>query len=306
MTRHLKEFVNHETNLQLSPKAFGPEHVAVLLAHFNGATMLGAQLESLARQSHRDWSLIISDDGSPDDWLSVAGDFAKSQPKRRTWLTTGPKMGFAQNFLFLAAAAGPHVPFAAFCDQDDVWLPDKLKRALAALRDLPPGCPALYCGRTMICDRMLEPIAPSPLFCHPPAFANALVQSIGGGNTMVMNRAALDLLQDTRRHAEGIVSHDWWAYQLVTGAGGRVIYDPEPGLLYRQHGSNSVGANTSLAAQVMRVLRLLSGRFRAWNAANSKALHLAAHWLTPDARAKLDLFDTCRTGRLPARIRALR
>ena len=177
--------------------------------------------------------------------MTTLSDFGECHAPRRTWIMRGPGQGFAQNFLALLRQAGPLVPYAAFCDQDDVWLRHKLARALAHLRTVPRGLPGLYAGRTMICDDDLKPLRASPLFKHPPRFENALVQSIGGGNTMVMNRAALDLLQDTAGQAKGIVSHDWWAYQLIAGAGGVVIYDRMPTVLYRQHSGNLVGASDS-------------------------------------------------------------
>jgi hypothetical protein len=123
---------------------------------------------------------------------------------------------------------------------------------------------------------------------------------------MVLNRAALDLLQDTALRAEGIVAHDWWAYQLITGAGGAVFYDPTPTLLYRQHGGNQIGANDTLAARARRLRALLEGQFRNWNAANAAALSRVRPWLSPDARSTLDAFDRARRGGLATRLAALR
>ncbi len=306
MTRNLKEFVNHNAELGASKEIYGLQHVAVLLAHFNGGALLGRQLQSLAAQTHRDWSVIVSDDGSSDDWVGTVAGFAKANPAHNVRLVQGPGRGHAQNFLSLAAVAGPTVPYIAFCDQDDVWLPDKLERALAALGDVEPGVPGLYCARTMVCDRQLVPIAPSPLFRKPPSFRNALVQSIGGGNTMVLNRAALDILQDTARHASGIVSHDWWAYQVISGAGGCIIYDSLPCLLYRQHDGNLIGANASWRARLKRLRQLLRGEFRVWSDANVKALDGARHWLTADALDVLTTFDTARNGPIHGRLAALR
>lgn len=306
MTRKVKEIVNYDVRASRPPDTEGNRHVAILLAHFNGEAHLPEQLQSLAAQTHDDWSLIISDDGSSDGWLQIADQFARNQPTRRVHMVNGPKRGFARNFLSLVALAGPTVPFAAFCDQDDFWLPEKLARAISALQTVPLDRPALYCGRTTICDARLAPLGASPYFSRPPAFRNALAQSLGGGNTMVLNRAALDLLQDTARAAEGIVSHDWWAYQIVSGAGGAIIYDPEPSLLYRQHPGNLIGTNTGLLAAMHRLRLLLGGRFRDWNDANTAALARAAHWLTPEARKTLGTFDVIRNGSLIKRIRAMR
>ncbi|MDJ0638695.1 MAG: glycosyltransferase [Paracoccaceae bacterium] len=305
MNRNLKEFVNQSAGNRMVGDVVGPAHVAILLGLFNGARHLSEQLESLTSQTHRDWSLIISDDGSRDAWLEVLADFRLSNAERRTWVMNGPRAGFAENFLTLVQAVGPTVPFAAFCDQDDVWRSDKLTAALQALATLPPGCPGVYCGRTVVTDGNLRPTGTSPLFRAPPSFRNALVQSIAGGNTMVLNRAALDLLQDTRRRARGVVSHDWWVYQLITGAGGRVLYDQEPRVFYRQHGQNRIGSNTGVRASGQRLRMLLEGRFRAWNDANIRALESVAHWLTDDAKSALADFSTARNGSLPKRIAAL-
>lgn len=306
MNRNLKEFVNHGTKPRAGTEVAGPQHVAILLAHYNGGAHLRAQLDSIAAQTHADWSLIISDDGSGDDWLATASEFSAQNAGHRIWLTTGPGKGFARNFLSLVAMAGPTVPFAAFCDQDDVWLPAKLSRALLALNSVPSSRPALYCGRTMVCDENLEPLQPSPLFAFRPGFCNALVQSIAGGNTMVMNRAALDLLQDTLRCAKTVVAHDWWAYQLISGAGGTVIYDAEPGVLYRQHAGNRIGANSGAIARARRLRQLSAGQFRDWNHANATALAEASHWLTPEARETLQLFQIMRNRGFVGRIAAFR
>ncbi|MDH8613088.1 glycosyltransferase family 2 protein, partial [Klebsiella pneumoniae] len=54
-------------------------------------------------------------------------------------------------------------------------------------------------------------------------------------------------------------SHDWWGYQLVSGAGGIVFYDPEPTMKYRQHGRNAVGLETTLWSRWGRVRAIFAG-----------------------------------------------
>lgn len=283
----------------------GADHIAILLALFNGAQALEAQLASFSEQSHRNWSLLVSDDGSADTGPEIVRRFADRET-RTVGLLQGPGRGFARNFLSLLCRAGPHVPFAALSDQDDVWLPGKLARALDRLSDVAPGRPAVYAGRTVICDAALRPLRRSPLWTLPPGFRNALVQSIAGGNTMVLNRAALDLVQETARHAQGIVAHDWWIYQIVSGAGGVVVYDPEPQVLYRQHGRNQIGANDTARARLARLQQLAAGRFQSWNTVNIAALERCDHWLSPDARQTLATFKSIRGAKLSRRLNALR
>lgn len=307
MTRNLKEFVNQAAPLRddFHLGSFEPDHVVILMALFNGATTLADQLDSIARQKHKNWSLIVSDDGSSDDWLGRMQTFA-AQNAGKTWLVNGPQKGSTQNFLELIRLAGPLVPHAALCDQDDAWLPPKLSRALFKLKDIPAGKPALYVSPTFICDQDLTPLRRSKTFRRTPEFANALVQSIGGGNTMVLNRAALDLVQETARHAQNVPAHDWWIYQIVSGAGGIVCYDHMPLVLYRQHPDNQVGANDTMLASFVRLIKLLRGRFRQWNADNIAALEASNHWLTPDARETLAAFRAAREGSLLCRLSAMR
>ncbi len=287
------------------PRHPGADHVTILLATFNGAAHVAEQLQSYCHQTHGDWSLLVSDDGSTDDTCAIVRDFARRNPERRVTLLRGPGKGSAANFLSLLRAAGK-APLVAFSDQDDVWFADKLARAVAALKACDGS--GIYGGRTTIADKHLRPLHNSLLFRRAPSFGNALVQNIAGGNTMVINRAALDFLQPASHHADKIISHDWWCYQMVTGSGGAMIYDAEPCLFYRQHGENQIGANDSLAAAASRVNGLLQGRLAAWTAAQSAALNRSRRWMTPDAQRQLDLFLGARNfgpvGRLLALYRA--
>lgn len=309
MTRNIEEIVNQDFGLdpaQAHAATPGVDHVAILLGLHNGAENLDDQLHSLAVQTHENWSLIVSDDGSTDDGVARLSRFAAGHDRNRIGLVEGPRKGFARNFLALAKVAGPLVPYAAFCDQDDIWLPRKLSRALAQLRDVPAGRPAIYTSRTVICDAAMRPLRLSPLFERPTSFANALVQNVGGGNTMVLNRAALDLVQATASHADGVIAHDWWVYQIVTGAGGLAIHDAEPGVMYRQHSGNVIGANDTVAARILRLAKLLHGRFRDWNDRHLAALEASAHFLTPASRATLTALQEVRRAPVVQRLPLLR
>ena len=115
----------------------------------------------------------------------------------------------------------------------------------------------LYCGRTRTVDEDGRVVGFSPQFSRPPCFANALVHNIAGGNTMVMNDSARQLILEAG--VVDVVAHDWWTYLMVSGAGGRVIYDDEPTVDYRQHDDNQVGANMGISARLGRYLRVMGG-----------------------------------------------
>jgi hypothetical protein len=161
--------------------------------------------------------------------------------------------------------------------------------------------PALYCARTMIVDMYNREMSVSIAFRRPPHFANALVQSIGGGNTMVMNRSAYELVREAARRTD-FVCHDWFAYLIVAGAGGKVIYSETPHVRYRQHDANLIGSNLGLRRKFNRVRFALSGGYSGWNNLNMNAIAACQDLLTPDASAMFDRFCQGRRGNVLMRI----
>ncbi|MDD9922447.1 MAG: glycosyltransferase family 2 protein [Boseongicola sp.] len=284
---------------QLTPVQ-SPAHVTIALASFNGARFLGAQLESLLAQTHKDWSLIVSDDCSRDGTAKVVADFQACNPEKKILFLRGPCKGSAQNFLSLLRAGG-QTPYLAFCDQDDVWFPRKLERALTKLS--PETGPAIYGSRTAITDVNLVSQRNSIAFARRPGFGNALVQNIAGGNTMVLNRASLDILQPASLNARNVIAHDWWCYQMVTGAGGRMIFDAEPSLFYRQHSGNEVGSNDTIRAYLTRGRQILAGRFSVWINGNIEALWREKDRLTPENQERLAEFKSSRGRNVVGRLR---
>ena len=121
---------------------------------------------------------------------------------------------------------------------------------------------------------------------------------------MVMNRAAHDLVAEASRRTD-FVSHDWWCYMIVSGAGGNVYYCAQPRVGYRQHGGNLVGENNTWRARMSRLGFLMRGRFKEWNDRNLSGLAACADLLTDDARRTLELFIRSREGRLSARLLSL-
>jgi hypothetical protein len=110
---------------------------------------------------------------------------------------------------------------------------------------------------------------------------------------MVFNEAARRLIAQTI-DANKVVSHDWWAYMLVSACGGAVHYDAYPSVRYRQHANNLVGANNSWRARMLRLRMLAQGRFRRWNDQNIEALQSLEHLMTPQSRQTLHQFARAR------------
>jgi glycosyltransferase involved in cell wall biosynthesis len=267
--------------------------VAVLMCTMQGQHFLAQQLNSIATQTHPSWAIWASDDGSDDHTHAILEYYQSHWGEDRISIHDGPAEGSTANFLSLTCRADIDADYFAYADQDDVWEADKLERAVAWLETVPEDVPALYGSRTLLVDARNQHIGLSPLYEREPSFRNALVQSVAGGNTMVFNRAARDLL---RRAGEDIeaVTHDWWAYMLVSSCGGQLHYDAHPTVRYRQHDANQFGANIDPVAQYQRARLLLQGRFRSWVDANLKALQRVRHLMTPENRAVLDEFAAAR------------
>ena len=289
---------------KLDRTATVPAHtlkVVILLATFNGADYIAEQLASFVAQSYEDWELLVSDDGSSDSTVEIIRKFAVSSP-HRIKLVEGPRQGFWQNFLFLTRLASESTgDLFAFSDQDDIWLPTKIQRAVDWFASEPSDIPKLYFTRTQLIGEHAELLGSSPLFKRRPSFQNALVQNIGGGNTMVLNRTAASLLSATPRDV-ALVAHDWWTYQMVTGAGGLAYYDPRPSVKYRQHGTNLIGSNRGLRQRLIRLFAFTNSRVVQWNDTNINALSNMRDLLSAKSLDAFDQFCQARKAALPRRL----
>lgn len=260
----------------------------ILMATYQGAAYLQAQLDSFVAQSHRDWDLWVSDDGSTDGTQDILTAFAAKHPEREIRLFTGPKKGLSANFLSLITH--PEMPQDGACvalsDQDDVWHPDRLARAARALAEQAHTRPALYAAQTVVTDHRLRPLRRQPRTRKAGGFRNALVQNVMAGNTMALNPAALALVRRAcPQHS--VPFHDWWLYLLITGAGGGIIQDPRATVFYRQHGHNVLGAHRGMVGRMHRLRLVLNGTYLHWLGTNLSALQEVEAVLTPPHRALL-------------------
>ncbi|MEP1766926.1 MAG: glycosyltransferase [Sulfitobacter sp.] len=262
--------------------------ITIALCTYNGAQHLSAQLESYLAQTHTHWDLWVSDDGSSDDTLEILQAFAAAQGRNREIrIIQGPRKGFALNFLSLLGHPDFPAQPVALSDQDDVWLPEKLALALA---ETAADTPVLYGAQSIHTDEALTPIGQS-LGGGDPSFGNALVQNIVSGHSMVLNTAALSLVRAAGL-PQDIPYHDWWLYQLISGADGKVIVRPDTVLLYRQHGLNAMGSHQGIRALTTRTAQVFGKTYGQWIAANTASLRAVAPLLSPDAQAALTLLET--------------
>lgn len=277
--------------------------VAILMCTYNGERFLRQQLDSFATQSHSNWTLVVSDDGSQDGTQRLLEDYTERWGADRIHIIDGPQRGYVANFLSLTRKAKALVTadFYAWSDQDDVWKEDKLQVALQHIGNTAANLPALYCGRTQLVSESGSLIGQSTNFKRPPHFLNALVQSISGGNTMVFNQAALNLLEATHEDVM-VTSHDWWAYQLISGAGGIIYFDSEAKILYRQHEHNIIGNRQDWRMRFKHLAMVFHGLHSDWNSQNIAALESMQLHLKKENQLLLDQFKTARQEKLPKRL----
>ncbi len=275
--------------------------VAILMATKQGERFLPQQLDSVRKQTHSNWTLWVSDDGSTDRSIELVEQFRHWGGKERVTVRSGPGQGHSANFLSLTCDRQIEADFFAYSDQDDIWEADKLARAVAKLQALPHDVPAMYCSRIRLIDETNRELKLFGLWERPPSFANALTQNIAPGHTIVFNQAARELLLEAGPHSD-VVSHDWWCYQLITGCGGTVLYDPYPGVRHRQHQGNCIGACSNVTARIKNLKMLLNNRFGQACDKHIAALGKVEHLLTEHNRQLLRRFAAARKGPLLTRL----
>lgn len=274
--------------------------VQILLATHNGASHLAEQLDSLLAQTHKNWRLLVRDDCSTDATPSILAEYQSRFPDMITILPSGSKkLGASGNFSFLMASADGE--YFTFCDQDDVWMPDKIEKTLIVMETLEArhgsATPLLVHTDLMVTDSKLAPVAESLWkFQHSDPFGGTalnrlLTQNAVTGCTLLINRPLRDLAAPIPAEA---VMHDWWL-SLVAAAFGQISHLPEPTVLYRQHGANDVGATGFNVKDVIH-------RFTNWREVSAvinslyqqAALFLARYHdrLTPGQRELLAAFAT--------------
>lgn len=260
--------------------------VSVVLSSFNGARYLPEQLDSLVGQSYPNLVVQVRDDGSSDETGRVLERYAAKYPNIR--VSFGQRLGIAGSFFHLLKHSGETSAYFAFCDQDDVWYLDKIERAVSRLSALDPGTPALYCSRLEYVNQELAHLKYSRIPERGLSFKNALVENIATGCSVVLNRAARDMI--VKRLPLKCIMHDWWCY-LVVSAFGDVIYDESAGVKYRLHGANDTGAAVSLREDFMRRMqRFLRGRDSAFRI-HAQAEGFAAIYREALADEKLEALE---------------
>lgn len=220
------------------------EKVEILLATYNGEGYLREQLDSILNQDYENWIVRASDDASTDCTYEILTEYKERYPDK--FILEKNKKGFGSaklNFFHLMKQSTCN--YVMCCDQDDVWLSNKISLTVQEMKRLEDGeCPVLVHADLKVVDATLQILSDS-FFEHSNlrkefCYRDVLIQNHVTGCTMMMNRTLVDLMNQETDY-EDILMHDWMAAILATGFG-KVGFVDCPTMLYRQHAVNSVGA----------------------------------------------------------------
>ena len=247
------------------------EEVVLLLATYNGAAHLPELVASLGEQTYPFSRLVTGDDGSTDHTPSLVEHWTRDseftvtvQPRRSAPLGPGLNFGGLLADALELPALGQR-RYYLFCDQDDVWLPNKIEKLVAALKlaeQTHPGVPILVHSDLLVVDPQLNVIDPS--FWHyqniDPArhkLNHLLLQNTVSGCACIFNDALAQLASPVPAAA---TMHDWWL-ALVASAFGEIVPVYDSLILYRQHAANDQGAaRYNLPYITKKFWSLLAGR----------------------------------------------
>jgi glycosyltransferase involved in cell wall biosynthesis len=223
-----------------------PVYLSVVLATYNGGHYLQEQLESIRAQTRRPDELVVGDDGSEDATLQILDRFQRTAPFPVT-VARRHRTGIVGNFMLSVGDARGDV--LAFSDQDDVWLPEKLERCLAAMHSYDADV-VVHGLQPVGAD--LDPTRAASRNVRRPVVEERLTANVWGqvsGNAMIFRRRVLDGCDWSCLPSSQMAGHPFYHDELVRLLGavrGRTVRIPERLVLYRQHGDNAAGAGRTL------------------------------------------------------------
>jgi glycosyltransferase involved in cell wall biosynthesis len=212
------------------------QKISIAMATYNGSGFLREQLESLAQQTVLPFELVITDDGSTDDTESIILAFSKSMSFPVRFIKNNHNMGYRENFIQAAGLCAGDV--IAFCDQDDIWLPDKLEKCIEEFDD--PSVALVYHAARIVDEKLhaIGQLAIAPPRKYNPA--NTLSPTFYGYGFTLLIRRELTALNARWKGSVDFhtgndpEAHDQWFFFLASSLGS-IVYLEDELVLYRRH-----------------------------------------------------------------------
>lgn len=224
--------------------------ISIVIATYNGGKYISEQLDSILKNDEF-YSLvkeiIITDDGSTDDTLNIVCKYVNNY-KFISLKKTNNNAGVISNFMHgLSYATGDYI---MFCDQDDFWLPNKIKMMHKKISDMEAevgeNIPLLAFSDLKIVDEKLNETHPSFLEFNRVVLPKStklehlFLNNIAPGCVCIFNKELVTSIDI--KNTKGWLMHDWW-FLLTAASLGKIGFVNEALMLYRQHGNNVVGAS---------------------------------------------------------------
>lgn len=227
--------------------------VAVLISTYNGEKYIKEQLDSVLNQTYKNIEIVIRDDGSSDSTIEIIKEYQKKHSN--IILKEGTNVGFIKSFFQLLGLA--ESDYYAYCDQDDVWMENKIELAVNALNEADNTKPNMVFGNSDYYDENMKLISEGEKH-RTFSFKNSLYECVAQGMTMTINQAAKELIRDNI--PEKCLFHDWWTYMICSGMG-QVLYNDETVVKYRRFQKNATAEGQSaLKVFLWRIEKLFTDK----------------------------------------------
>ena len=219
--------------------------ISILIATYNGERFIKEQLDSLLSQTYQDFIIYISDDNSSDATYSIVQDYTAKYPDKIFISQNDTNSGSAK-LNFIQMMLKHKNDYIMLCDQDDVWLPDKIEKSFNKIREMEAqfgtSTSLLVHTDLTVTDEALNVLHPSffkleDVNTENKSLNKIVARCILTGCTAIYNRALADLIKTA---PEFFVMHDWWLV-LSASAFGKIETLHESTILYRQHSDNEIG-----------------------------------------------------------------
>lgn len=251
--------------------------IDILLSTYNGEAFLKEQLDSILNQTYKDFKLIIRDDGSSDSTVDIIMDYVRTYPSEIIYINNGDAgrnnggnenekwhLGFnlSYNELLKYSTSG----YIMFSDQDDVWLPKKIEISIERIKELEkrfPDKPILVHSDLTVVNKDLETIN-SSFFKHirinpsKNSLNRLIMQNTVTGCATIINKNLVNLAMPL---GEEVFFYDYW-FALVARLFGVIDVINEPLILYRQHGSNVIGAGADNMRKLLKKIGIIKDLYR--------------------------------------------
>ena len=225
--------------------------IEILMATYNGETYIREQIDSIINQTYKNWVLLVRDDNSKDNTVSIIEEYEQKDSRIRLLRDKKGNLGFVRNFEELMANSLED--FIMFSDQDDYWIENRIEKYIEIITNLSSEDmekPLLIHSNSFICDKELN-IKKEKFISNCAenkefdiVFFNYIVQ----GSTALVNRKLVNLALP---FSSKVTLHDRYLHLLAEFLGKRIFLNQSL-MKYRQHDNNKIGASYSIVKKILK------------------------------------------------------